>query len=181
MLKGVNAFIYPGTIVQGKKTKAARGSFGFRVRLGDYEVEVVGEREEVLKTVDDLPRLIGNVGKAFESVKPKKVTMLTVKTEASKEEKAPSQKYPKILATESCDEAVVRLLETDWGKWRPRTIEELREALKTNRVEYPGRMLAAVLMNLVKQEKVRRWSTDAGFVYILAEKESLGLRGERVE
>jgi len=30
-----------------------------------------------------------------------------------------------------------------------------------------------VLAGLVKTEKVRRWQTDAGYVYILAEKEAL--------
>jgi hypothetical protein len=114
-------------------------------------------------------------------VKPRKVTTLTVRTAATKEEKTPSQKYPRISPTESYDEAVLRLLETDWGKWRPRTIDELKEALKANRMDYPGRKLAAVLMGLVKKEKIRRWNTDAGNVYILAEKETLGLRGEANE
>jgi hypothetical protein len=39
-------------------------------------------------------------------------------------------------------------------------------------------MLAAVLMELVKKEKIRRWSTDTGYVYILAEKEALRSRGD---
>jgi hypothetical protein len=149
--------------------------------MGEYELEIAGNREEVLKTIGDLPSLMSNVNKAFESVKPKKVTTLTVKTEAAKEEKTPSQKYPRIPPTQKYDEAILRLLETDWGKWRPRTIDELREALKANGMDYPGRMLAAVLMDLVKREKVRRWNTDAGFVYILAEKEGLGLGGETNE
>jgi hypothetical protein len=165
----------------GKKTKTSHVGFGFRAKVGEYEIEINGNREEVLKTIEDLPSLMGNVHKAFESVKPRKVATLTVKTEAAKDERTPSQKYPRISFTESYDEAVLRILETDWGKWRPRTIDELKEALKANGMDYPGRTLAAVLMGLVKKEKIRRWNTDAGNVYILAEKEALGLRGEANE
>jgi hypothetical protein len=152
-------------------------SFAFRVKLGEYEVEVRGTREEVLKTVEDLPTLITNVHKAFESVKPKTVTTLTVKTEPAKKE-TQAQKYPKIQATENCEEAIVRILETDWGKWRPRMLDELREALQANGLAYSGRMLSGVLMGLVKKGKIRRWNTDAGFVYILAEQEALSRKGE---
>jgi hypothetical protein len=110
------------------------------------------------------------VQKAFEGLKPKSVATLTVKQESAKEE-ALMQKYPKILRTEKCDEAVLRILESDWGKWRPRTVEELKGALKANELGFSGRILAGVLMGLVRKGKVRRWKTDAGYVYILAEKE----------
>lgn len=155
-------------------------SFILRVKLGEYEVEVCGTRDDVLKTIEELPSLISNVHRAFDSVRPKKVATLTVKTEGGYE-KAASEKYPEIPAAETCNEAVLRLLETDWGKWRPRTLEELRGALKANGLEHQARMLAAVLLDLVKQEKIRRWNTDAGYVYILAEKEAFGLRRDTNE
>ena len=95
-----------------------------------------------------------------------------MKTQAKKG-KTHSQKYPKIYHPESCSEALLGLLATDWGRWRPRTVDELKEALKANGLEYPGRTLAGVLLGLVNKEKVRRWRTDAGCVYILAEEEVL--------
>jgi hypothetical protein len=140
--------------------------------MGEYEVEINGTREEVLKTIGELPSLTVNVHKAFESLKPKTVATLTLKKEGAKEE-ALMQKYPKILRTEKCDEAILRILETDWGKWRPRTVTELKDALKENKLKFSGRILAGVLMGLVRKGKVRRWKTDAGYVYILAEKEAL--------
>lgn len=161
------------------KTKTGREvstSFILRVKLGEYEVEVGGTHDDVLKTIEDLPSLISNLHRAFDSVRPKKVATLTVKTEGAMDEKAASEKYPAIPTAATCNEAVLRLLETDWGKWRPRTLEELRGALKANELEHPARVLAAVLLDLVKQEKIRRWNTDAGYVYILAEKEAFGLR-----
>jgi len=158
--------------LQGKVVKERRGSFVFRVRMGEYELEIDGAREEVLRTIkEELPSLMADVYKAFENLKPKTVATLTVKKEAAKEE-ALMQKYPKILRTEKCDDALLRILETDWGKWRPRTIGELKDALEANELKFSGRILAGVLMGLVRKKKVRRWKTDAGYVYILAEKEA---------
>lgn len=149
-----------------------KGVFGFRVRMGDYEVEISGDREEVLKTIKELPGLMVDVCKAFEVSKPKTTATLTVKTAGAKGE-APVEKYPRILRVKSCGEAVLKVLETDWGKWRPRTIAELKAALKANGLRYPGRTLAGVLLGLVRKGKIKRWKTDAGCVYILAEEEVL--------
>ena len=158
--------------MQEKEVREKQRNFVFRVKMGEYEVEINGAREEVLKTIQELPSLMGDVYRAFEGLKPKSEATLTVKQEAAKE-KALMQKPPKILRTGKCDEAVLRILETDWGKWRPRTVEELKEALKANELSFSGRMFAGVLMGLVRKGKVRRWKTDAGYVYILAEKEAL--------
>lgn len=158
--------------MSGKTVKEIQSNFAFRVKIGEYEVEINGSRKEVLKTIKELPGLMADVYRAFESSKPKTTATLTVKTAAAKKE-ASAQKYPRILHTESCSEAILRILETDWGKWRPRTVVELKEALKSNGLRYLGRTLARVLTGLVKKRKVRRWKTDAGYVYILAEKEVL--------
>ena len=155
-----------------KKGRAENKEFMFRLKIGEYEVEVGGNREDVLKTLEDLPKLMSNVSKAFDGLRPRKVATLTVKTEAAKGDNTSSENYPQIAAVETGNEAVLRILETDWGKWRPRTLEELRDALKANGLGYPSRMLAAILMDLVKEERIRRWNTDAGYVYILAEKEA---------
>lgn len=149
-----------------------KGSFAFRVRIGEYEVEVSGSREEVLKTIRELPNLMIDVYKAFERSKPKTTATLTVKKSAVKEGVS-VRKYPRISRVESCSEAVLSVLESDWGKWRPRTFAEMKEALKVNGLHYPGRTLSGVLLGLVKKKKVRRWKTDAGYVYILAEEEAL--------
>lgn len=149
-----------------------KGVFAFRVRMGDFEVEINGDREEVLKTIKELPSLMADVYKAFEVSKPKTTATLTVKTAGAKE-KAAVEKFPKVFRVKSCGDAVLKVLETDWGKWRPRTVGELKGALKANGLRYPGRTLSGVLLGLVRKGKVRRWKTDAGCVYILAEEEVL--------
>jgi len=164
--------------LQKKNARKGDGNFALRVKMGEYEVEVTGAHEQVLETLKALPSLISDIDKAFEKVKPKKVATLTVKTGAPSAEKPPSQQLPQISYTAKLDEALLKILETDWGKWRPRTIDELSEALKANELEHSVRTLTAVLIELVKKEKIRRWSTDTGYVYILAEKEALRSRGD---
>jgi hypothetical protein len=159
--------------LQGKAAREGEKGFVFRVKIGEYEVEIEGTREEVLKTIEELPGLTASVHKAFEGLKPTPRVAVTVRKEAAGEE-AVVQKYPRILPTENCAEAVVRILESDWGKWRPRTVVELKGALRANELGYSGRVLAGVLLGLVRKGKVRRWKTDAGCVYILAEEEALG-------
>jgi hypothetical protein len=167
-------FLVLGISLGGKVAKGSNRMFGFRLRVGDWEVELSGTRDEVLKTVEELPSLVAGILKAFENVRPKAVATLTVKKEKTKaKEEVVMQRYPKIMQVKKCDEAVLRVLESDWGKWRPRTVSELKEALKANKIRFSGRVLAGVLSGLVRRGKVRRWKTDAGYVYILAEKEAL--------
>ncbi len=153
-------------------TKRTRDNFAFRLKTGDYEIEVNGNYGDVLNTIKNLPNIVVDIDKAFEKIKPRKVATLTVKTETASPQKA-SKQYPQIQSSQKLDEAVLRILETDWGKWRPRTIDELDEALKANGSEQSPRTLGGVLMDLVKREKIKRWNTNAGYVYILAEKEAL--------
>jgi len=162
-----------------RAAKPSEGEFSFRVKVGDYEVEVKGLKEDVLKTVRELPDLMPEVSRAFENLKPKTAATVIVETPVSTvKEESPVEKYPKIPKVESCSEAVLKILESDWGKWRPRTLAELKAALAANNLNFPGRTLAGDLLGLVRKGVVRRWKTDKGYVYILAEKEVLAQKEE---
>lgn len=128
--------------------------FSFRVKMGEQEIEISGTREEVIKTIEELPGLVANVSKAFESTK----NMDTVKSVSSA--------YPSVSSS-GCSEAVLQLLETDWGK-QPKTLTELGEALKANALHYPSTTLSGVLAWLIRKNKIKRWKTDKGYVYVLA-------------
>lgn len=149
-----------------------KGRFTLRVKMGEYEVEISGKREKVLETIQELPKVVDDVKKAFKNSKPKRKEKIRVKT-TSEERKTSSKDYPKIGNPKNCSEAILRVLGTKWGKWRPRTVDELKRALRANELEYPGRTLAGVLLSLVNKGKVRRWKTDKGCVYILAEEDAL--------
>jgi len=129
--------------------------FSFRVKMGQREIEISGTREEVMKTIEELPQLMETVSKAFESTKTKKET-----------EQTAGSTYPQVSAS-GCSEAVLQLLASDWGR-QPRGLTELGEALKANAVYYPSTTVSGVLAWLVRKNKIKRWKTDKGYVYVLA-------------
>ena len=134
--------------------------FSFRVRFGDFEVEISGSRDEVFKTVEMLPSLMADVSKAFEVAKASKPTSNVSVSNST---------YPTVSGS-NCSEAVLKLLESDWGK-ELRTLPELVDALKANALHYPSTTLSGVLTWLTKKGKVKRWKTDKGYVYAIVRKE----------
>jgi hypothetical protein len=129
--------------------------FSFRVKMGQREIEISGSREEVMKTIEELPQLMETVSKAFESTETAKETAPSA-----------SSAYPSISAS-GCSEAVLQLLASDWGK-QPRSLPELGEALKANAVYYPSTTVSGVLSWLLRKNKIKRWKTDKGYMYVLA-------------
>jgi len=129
--------------------------FSFRVKMGQREIEISGTQEEVMKTIEELPKLMETVSKAFELTKKGEETSQSV-----------SSVFPSISSS-SCSEAVLQLLASDWGR-QPRGLTELGEALKANAVYYPSTTVSGVLAWLVRKNKIKRWKTDKGYVYVLA-------------
>lgn len=128
-----------------------RTPFFLRVKIGDVEVELGGEKSEVLSTLDDLDDIVEKITGAFNEesrTKPVKIE--------KPEEESDTINYPKIERTSQCSDAVVGLLSTDWGK-TPRAIGELREAMEANAIFFPKTTLSGVLVWLVKKGRLRRW------------------------
>ena len=130
-------------------------SFSFRAKIWSQEIEISGTKQEVLETIEELPQLMETVSKAFELTKNREETMQPV-----------SSVFPSISSS-SCSEAVLQLLASDWGR-QPRGLTELGEALKANAVYYPSTTVSGVLAWLVRKNKIKRWKTDKGYVYVLA-------------
>jgi hypothetical protein len=148
--------------------------FHLRVKIGEYEVELSGTHQDVTKTLQTLPDLITNVSKAFDAVRPKTVATITLKTSEqttsnTKPSETATQNYPRIGAAQNTQETVLKLLESEWGKWRPRTVEELQEALQANDQKTDDQTLSVTLDELASKGLIRRWNTNTGYVYILAE------------
>jgi hypothetical protein len=184
-----NKRVYQGITLSHKKAKETENkqknigekqeNFSFRIKIGEREVEIKGSYEEVMKAIENLHSLVANVQKAFEAAKPKTVATITVKTEAPKTaQEVPAQSFPRIVNPANCEEAVLKILETDWGKWRPRTMEELKEAMRANDIKYTVHVLMETLNELADKGLVRRWNTNTGFVYILAEEKLMPSGGE---
>jgi hypothetical protein len=131
------------------------------------EVELGGEKSEVLSTLNELRDIIGKVNSAFNN----QVETKTLNLERPKEEPNVLD-YPKITRTNQCGEAVISLLSTDWGK-TPRTIGELREAMEANAIFFPKTTLSGVLVWLVKKGELRRWKDKKrGYMYVVNEPEA---------
>ena len=140
-------------------------SFRLKVRIGDMEVELGGEREEVLETLEDLDLIIDKVSKAFNAELP------TAKRPQKKGKESQVKKFPTINRTSQCSEAVESLLATEWGK-TPRRIGELREGMEANAIFFPKTTLSGVLVWMVKKGTLRRWKDKKrGYQYVLNKQE----------
>ena len=144
-----------------------RPPFHLKVRIGEMEVELGGDKAEVLSTLDDLPLIMGKVAKAFD-VEAGSLPEVIAQTM----DDASMLDYPKIGRTSKCGDAVVALLTTDWGT-TPRAISELREAMEANAIFFPKTTLSGVLVWLVKKGRIRRWKDKKrGYLYVLNEAEA---------
>ena len=145
-----------------------RPPFRLKVRIGDMEVELGGDKEEVLSTLDELSNIVGKVTNAFHVER----LVLPETLERTEVEAASLLDIPKISRTSKCGDAVVALLTTDWGN-SPRTISELREAMEANAIFFPKTTLSGVLVWLVKKGRIRRWKDKKkGYLYVINEPET---------
>jgi hypothetical protein len=135
--------------------------FHLKVRIGEMEIEISGNKDEVFQTLDDLDKIVDKVTTAFHpdshKTRPKKMEQETEET----------QVFPQIPRTTQCSEAVSALLISDWGKI-PRSIAELREAMEANAVFFPRTTLSGVLVWLVKKGSIRRAKDKKrGYLYTM--------------
>ena len=143
--------------------------FHVRIKMGDVEVELSGDKTEVIDTLNNIDEIVSKINKAFNGEKQKR-TVKQVKTSALKEDVSPRD-FPKIGRTTQCGEAVQALLSSDWGK-TPRTIGEIREAMEANAIFFPKTTLSGVLVWLVKKGQLRRWKDKKrGYLYVINEME----------
>jgi len=140
----------------------SRPPFHLKVRIGEMEVELGGDKAEVLSTLDELQTIIEKVSASFQGEstghrpRPKKQA-----------ENGTPEALPQIPRTTQCSEAVTSLLSDPWGKI-PRTIAELREAMEANAVFFPKTTLSGVLVWLVKKGTIRRWKDKKrGYLYTM--------------
>lgn len=139
-----------------------------RIKLGEFEVEVSGLREEVLSTLDSISEIVSKVSKAF--------TEAPIPTKIIAGAKAPAQgltvevELPSIKSPSGVTDAILKLLSTDWGR-TPRTLKELLEAMEANAVYYSIGSISGTLTRLTKEGTVRRLKKDLEYAYVLTKVE----------
>lgn len=141
--------------------KMAEIPFRIKVRIGDKEIELEGQKEEVYKTIDDVGGILNKITDAFKS-ESKSTDMVQGHSQV--------EHFPNIPRTSQCSEAVTSLLETDWGK-TPRAIGELREAMEANAIFFPKTTLSGVLVWMTKKGTLRRWKDKKrGYLYVMGDR-----------
>ncbi|MCJ7609253.1 hypothetical protein MUP00_06245 [Candidatus Bathyarchaeota archaeon] len=137
--------------------------FTLRVRIGNNEIEISGNHEEVMKTLSNVSDLISKVTVAFGSAPLSTGSMSDTVPQAHEEE------YPSVSIdpATSCPDAIVGLLSTSWGRKKPRTLGELLAAMKVNAIHYPEGTIKGRLTDLTKKGVLRRINSGRGYEYIL--------------
>ena len=111
--------------MQKKLVEEQTTGFSFRVKFGEYEIELAGSHREVIKTIEKLPLLINNVNKAFESVRPKTIAKITVKT--TDDIQATKTAESKVVSIPKLTIVILKMLFCRFlkvmGKWR---LEQLK-------------------------------------------------------
>jgi hypothetical protein len=140
----------------------SRPSFHLKVKIGEIEVELSGNKSKVLSTLYELPSIVDKVSASFQVE-----TTGHRPRQKNPAEGGTPESLPQIPRTTQCSEAVAALLANPWGK-TPRTISELREAMEANAVFFPKTTLSGVLVWLVKKGTVRRWKDKKrGYLYTM--------------
>ena len=137
--------------------------FTVRVRIGNNEIEISGNHEEVMKTLDNVSNLVSKVTVAFGNVP---ISLPSVNETILQ---APEEEYPSVSIdpATSCPDAIVGLLSTEWGRKKPRTLGDLLAAMKVNAIHYPEGTIKGRLTDLTKKGVLRRINSGRGYEYIL--------------
>jgi hypothetical protein len=131
--------------------------------MGEMELELVGERDEVISTLDNLNNIIEKVSEAFNGKKEQTNKLFPYEIDEIK-------KYPRISKVTHCSDAIQALLLTEWGK-TPRTIGDLRDAMKANAIFFPKTTISGVLVWMVKGGRLHRWKDkNKGYLYVINNK-----------
>ena len=139
-----------------------------RFRIGQIEVQLEGSRESVLDMLDkDLLKISESISRMSPGSAPIRQPLPSESTQINYDTMSQSvavEQYPSITA-QSCADAIVTLLSTEWGKKTPRTLAEIKLALESNALHYSGKVIGFTLTRLTRKQKVRRWKAEQGFIY----------------
>jgi len=139
-----------------------------RLRVGEDEIQLEGSRKAILEMIEnDLPRIVESISKILPA-KPS----AQVELQPSGVEAAPTvgtsppdvESYPSVQA-KTCSDAIVGLLSTSWGRRKPRTLSEIKEALEASALHYSTKVIGFTLTRLTRRQKIRRWKSQEGFIY----------------
>jgi hypothetical protein len=139
--------------------------FSIRLRIGNNEIEISGNHEDVMNAFQNISELVSKTSDAFGQAPHQPATQYIEPPQQNVVEES----FPSISIDPAtpCPDAIVQILSTDWGKREPRTLGELLAAMKVNAIHYPEGTVKGRLTDLTKRGVLRRISSRKGYEYIL--------------
>ncbi|MGQ9513488.1 MAG: hypothetical protein ACUVTL_00280 [Thermoproteota archaeon] len=135
-----------------------------RIRLGEYEAEVEGQKEDVLEILENMQNVISNVTSALRA-------QSTVPRSEVQVEEVPQVQMERDI---QAPDAIVKLLSTEWGN-KPRNLTDIMGALEVNAIHFPKGTIAGRLTDLTRKGVLRRVKTAGGFGYVLVKNPQEGV------
>jgi hypothetical protein len=129
-----------------------------RIRLGDYEIEIAGLKEDVIEMLTGLDEVIAGAASALRAQGPVMPPMAETKAED-----LPQVQMERDI---QAPDAITKLLSTSWGN-KPRNLTEIMAALEVNAIHFPKGTVAGRLTDLTRKGVLRRVKTPGGFGYVL--------------
>ena len=141
-------------------------SLTIRVKIGNNEVEISGSGlEDISKTLENLPQIIDKISSSFKAITPIPDPINPPKQEA----KTMVKEFPTISTQigDSCPEAIIAILSTEWGRENPRNLGEIIDAMKVNALHFPTGTIKGRLTDLTKKGILRRIRSEKGYGYVV--------------
>ncbi|MFQ5763276.1 MAG: hypothetical protein ACE5PO_09590 [Candidatus Bathyarchaeia archaeon] len=138
-----------------------------RIKTANFEIQLEGPRETLLDMTDkDLPKIVEAVSKLVAPPPTPQPSAITAQPQPAVVEAAPgAAEPPPTVTADSCGDAILALMNTPWGRAKPRCLSEIKDALEANALHYSGKVIGFTLTRLTRKQKLRRWKTDDGYVY----------------
>ena len=131
-----------------------------RIRLGEYEIEVAGTKEDVLEILESLDEVVSNASSALGT---RSASAPPIVSESKQPEELPHVQMERDI---QAPDAIMSLLSTSWGN-KPRNLTEMMAALEVNAIHFPKGTVAGRLTDLTRKGVLRRVKTPNGFGYVL--------------
>jgi hypothetical protein len=145
-----------------------------RVKVGYSEVEFEGTLDEIVSSIELIPRVVdatreaGSTAATSKSPMPSSDGPQIVQDDVKSLRQESDIRLPpiQILKEDSIGDIVVKIVNSSWGK-KPRKLDEIRKVLETLGFPLTRSTAAVTLLRLTKGGKIRRFKDEAGeYLYL---------------
>lgn len=150
-----------------EETERPRKEFtSVAVRLGDFEIKIEGKHENV-KTLMGEP--LYDFIRGLQSVSEELPEVTTSTTVTTTTDETPITEYPPPLGKPRTLADALRnlMISSEWGS-RPRQLNEIMTAMETSGIYYSSGQVSRRLLDLVRQNELRRLGTRGNYRYVAA-------------